>query len=213
MYRPPARILGFAFFCLLMAGLAWWGLRWLEAVPNRVVLAAEAALEKKARALRERFFEVANFQPRVRVNERVIAETTAEIAEVAVLERKIEVEREFTHTWAGSTKRIRLRGNYAVKSGFNLLERFSVDVGKDGTRLMMPPATLLSIENKDLKVEVHENGYWNPISARDMETSVAALQELAREKSRGLLDETEANFRERLSRVLGEDVEIVPVVP
>lgn len=213
MNRPPTRVLGFVAFCLLMAGLAWWGLRWLESVPNRMVQAAEAVLEKRARELRDRFFAVANFQPQVRINERVIAETTSEIAEVAVLERVIEVEREFTHSWAGSTKRIRLRGKYAVKSGFNLLERFSVNVGEGGTQLQMPPATLLSVEQKELTVAAFENGFWNPISARDMETSVTALQQLAREKSRGMLIETEANFRDRLGRVLGEDVEIVPILP
>jgi hypothetical protein len=77
---------------------------------------------------RDTFVELAHLQPRVTVNNRVYLEQTTTVAELAVLARRVEVEHEMLHTWAGSTKRIKLHGTYLVKAGFDLRKRFTVNV-------------------------------------------------------------------------------------
>lgn len=211
MQRPPARLLGFILFCLLLTGLAWSGARWAENLPKRLAAVAEAALEKKALELRARFFALAHFQPRVRVKQRILAETTAEIAEVAVLEKDTEVEREFIHTWAGSTKTLRLRGKYRVKIGFNLLDRFEIQVEKGHHRLLLPPAGILSVEQTEMHVEAFENGLWNPISANDLETSIAHLQEQARTEGGSLVAQAEKSFSDRLRQISDLNLEVIPL--
>ena len=198
MQVPLGRVLGFLFFCLLLTSATWLAERWAEQLPRKIAAAAEAALEQKALELRSRFFALSQFQPRLRVRSRVLSETTANIAELAVLVKDIEVEREFAHTWAGSTKTLRLRGKYRIKAGFNLLSRFEIQVEKGHTRILLPPASLLSVEQQELHVEALENGLWNPISAEDLETSIAALQEQARQQAGPIIAQAEQEFTRQL---------------
>ncbi len=213
MQRPPVRVLGFTIFCLLLTALAYYGSRWAENFPRQLAAATEAALEQKALQLRSQFFALANFQPRVRVRQRVLSETSANIAELAVLEKDTEVQREFVHTWAGSTKTLRLRGQYRVKIGFNLLDHFEIQVEKGHPRILLPPAKILSVEQREMHVEALENGYWNPISSDDLETSIATLQQQARDQSRGLVAQAEENFTTRLRQLWDPRVEIVRAQP
>ena len=198
MQVPPGRVLGFLLFCLLLTAGAWLGARWAEQLPQKIAAATEAALEQKALELRSRFFALAQFQPRLRVRNRVLSETSAGIAELAVLVKDLELEREFAHTWAGSTKTLRLRGKYRIKAGFNLLSRFEISVEKGRTKILLPPASLLSVEQQELHVEALENGYWNPISADDLETSIAALQDQARQQAAPMVSQAEQQFQRQL---------------
>jgi len=213
MQRPPARAVFFVIFCVVLAFLAWGALRWLESWPQRFSAAAEAALVEKAKQLRAQFFSVAHFEPRIRIRQRVLSEATTPVAELAVLEKTSEVEREFVHSWAGSTKTLRLRGKYRVKAGFNLLERFEIQVEKDRSRILLPPPTILSVEQLEMHVEALENGFWNPISAADLQTAIAALREKARAESAGLLPQAEKQFAERLRGLAGSDIEVIPALP
>ena len=132
------------------------------------------------------------------VNNRVYLEQTTTVAELAVLARQIEVEHEMVHTWAGSSKRIKLHGTYLVKAGFDLRKKFAVNVRPDEILIELPHAQILSVEQQELEVLTLENGLWNRISPDDIQTQIAALPAQARQKAATLPAEAEQMFTRQL---------------
>ncbi|MGI8437337.1 MAG: DUF4230 domain-containing protein [Chthoniobacterales bacterium] len=178
---------------------------------------ASAELERIGRKARDAFVQIAHLQPRVTINNRVYFERTTGVTELALVSRQTEVEHEFMHTWAGSTKRIKLHGTFDVKAGFDLHENFSVDVREKEIVVRMPPAKILSVEQKEMDVLEFENGLWNKISSEDVQNEMAALPKLAREKAQqsGLPAEAEVALRQQLEARLGAErpVQIVVTPP
>jgi hypothetical protein len=132
------------------------------------------------------------------VNNRVYLEQTSTIAELSVLARKVEVEHEMLHTWAGSTKRIKLQGTFVVKVGFDLRKKFNVNIQPDEITIELPHAQILSVEQQAVEVLVLENGFWNRISSADIQSELAVLPRLAREKSTRLPAKAEQIFTREL---------------
>ena len=155
-------------------------------------------LERLGREARDTFVALAHLQPRVTVNNRVYLEQTTTVAELAVLARRVEVEHEMLHTWAGSSKRIKLHGTYLVKAGFDLRKKFTVNVRPDEILIELPHAQILSVEQQQLEVLTLENGLWNRISPDDIQTQLAALPEQARQKAAALPAEAEQTFTRQL---------------
>jgi len=155
----------------------------LESWPARTAKQGTAELERLAHDVRDAFVDVAQLQPRVKINNRVYLEKTIAVAEVAVVSRQIEVEHELMHTWAGSTKRVKLHGTFAVKAGFDLREDITVDLLPDAIAVRMPPAKILGVEQQLIDVLAFENGFWNRISAADLEGELAVMPDLARQKA------------------------------
>ncbi|MEY2499313.1 MAG: hypothetical protein QOD12_2869, partial [Verrucomicrobiota bacterium] len=116
------------------------------------------------------------------------------------LSRQIEVEHEFLHTWAGSTKRVKLHGTFTAKAGFDLQHDVAVDLRPDEIAITLPHATILGVEQKQIEVLAFENGFWNRISAADLESQLAVLPELARQKAAesGVLGEAETALQKQL---------------
>ncbi|MBA3833405.1 MAG: DUF4230 domain-containing protein [Chthoniobacterales bacterium] len=165
-----------------------------EAWPGRATRESVAGLERIGRAARDGFVRLAHLQPRVTVNNRLYLEQTTTIAQLALLDRQVEVEHEMLHSWAGSTKRIKLHGTFAVKAGFDLRKKFSVNVSPKEVLLELPHAEILSVEQRKVEVLTLENGLWNRVSPNDIEHALAALPALAREKSRDLPGAAEQAF-------------------
>ena len=166
-----------------------------------------AELERLGRKARDAFVQMAGLQPRVTINNRVYLEETTATAELAVLTRKTEVEREFEHTWAGSTKRVKLHGTFQVKAGFDLRQNVSVDIRDNDIAVQLPPAVILGVEQEKVDVLEYENGYWNSISAADLQNELAALPRLARERAEqaGLPREAEVVLQKQLEERLGTE--------
>jgi hypothetical protein len=177
----------------------------VESWPIRTAREGTAELERLAVKVRDAFVEMAQLQPRVTINDRVVMEQTTGVAELALASRKMGVEHEFTHTWAGSTKRVKLHGTFVAKAGFDLRENVAVDVRKDAIAVQMPRAKILGIEQEKVEVLEFENGYWNRISATDIENELAALPRLAREKAEqaALTADAERALEEQLQQRLG----------
>jgi hypothetical protein len=155
-------------------------------------------LEAIGRNACDAFVSLAHLQPRITINSRVYLEQTTTIAQLAVVNRRVEVEHEMLHTWAGSTKRIKLHGTFAVKAGFDLRKKFSVEVTPREVILEMPHAQILSVEQEKVDVLAFENGFWNRISPNDIEHELALLPVLARERSTDLPTEAERVFTRQL---------------
>lgn len=207
--RASKRLPVLLFILLLLAVAIWLAYHFLQTLPSRVIDESQRRLQLQAKTLRDQFFAVTNFQPVVRVKNHIVFEKSVEIAELAIISRPTEVTREFVHTWAGSTKKLRLRGTFQVRSGFDLRKRFEIVVDEAKTRILLPSAEILSVEQTDLTVEAFENGFWNAISAQDIQTETKALRDLARQRNSRLNAEAEANLQSRLRTILGNDVEII----
>ena len=172
----------------------------LESWPARSAKQSAAELERLGRDVRDAFVEVAHLQPRILINNRVYLEKTTATAEIAILSRQIEVDHELLHTWAGSTKRVKLHGSFTAKAGFDLQQDFTVDLRPDEIAVRLPHASILGVEQKQTEVLAFENGLWNRISAADLENELAALPDLARQKAAesGILAEAETALQKQL---------------
>jgi len=170
----------------------------VEGWPQRSVDAGVSGLERIARDARDQFVRLAHLQPQVTVKDRVYLEQKTTVAELSVVSRKVEVEHEMEHTWAGSTKRVRLHGTFLVKAGFDLRKKFSVKIEPKEIIVELPHAELLSVEEQSVEVLALENGFWNRVSSTDLESELAVLPRLAREKSADLPAEAETTFNHQL---------------
>ena len=176
------------------------------ALPGRATRETVHQMERLGRDLRDTIVQITQLQPRVTINNRVYFEQTSPIAELALISRKLEVEHEFLHTWAGSTKRLRLHGTYTAKAGFDLRKEFSVTISPEATIIRVPHAQLLGVEQNAIELLAYENGFWNPISGADVESELAALGKLALERAaeQGLAAQAEESFRTQLKSRIGD---------
>src|SRR6266481_6693605 len=176
----------------------------LETWPARTAQQSTAGLERLGKDLRAAFIDIAHLQPRIIINNRIYMEQTAPVSELIVLSRRIDVEHEFLHTWVGSSKRVKLHGNFIAKAGFDLQEGLSIDVGPEQITVQMPHAQILGVEQQQLDFLAFENGLWNRISAQDLQSELSVLPQLAWKKAveTGLPGEAE----QRLQRQLEERI-------
>ena len=174
----------------------------LESWPARTVRQSTAELERLGKNLRAAFVDIAHLQPRITINDRVYMEQTTPVSELVVLSRRIEVEHELLHTWAGSSKRVKLHGTFIAKAGFDLRKGLSIDIRPDQIIVQLPPAQILGVEQQQVDVLAFENGLWNRISGQDVQSELSALPALASKKAAesGLSAEAEENLQKQLEQ-------------
>jgi hypothetical protein len=191
----------FTLSVLIVAALSLFVFLRLESWPARTAHQGTDELERVGRDVRDALVEMAQLKPRVTVNNRIYLERTTATAQLAILSRQIEVEHEMLHTWAGSTKRVKLHGTFTAKVGFDLQHDVAVDLQPDAIAINLPHATILGVEQKQVEVLAFENGFWNRISAADVEAELATLPELARQKAAesGILAEAETALQTQLN--------------
>src|SRR5437588_7527414 len=158
----------------------------LETWPARTIGQGTEDLERLGKDLRSAFIDIAHLQPRITVNNRTIVDEATPTAELALLTRQLKVKREFLHTWAGSSKRIKLSGTFLVKAGFDLRQDVAVDVRPDEIVITLPHAEVIGIEEKHVDVLSLENGLWNRASGADLENELAQLPGMARRQAPAL---------------------------
>jgi hypothetical protein len=202
-FKPRRRFswpLAFTLIALIVAAVLTFIFLRMETWPARTARQSTDELERVGRDVRDAFVEMARLQPRVTVNNRVYLEKTTATAQLAILSRQVEVEHEFLHTWAGSTKRVKLHGTFIAKAGFDLQQDVAVDLRPDEIAISLPHASILGVEQKLVEVLAFENGFWNRISAADLESQLATLPELARQKAAesGILAEAETALQKQL---------------
>jgi hypothetical protein len=176
------------------------------ALPGRATRETVDQLERVGRKVRDAIVQITQLQPRVTINNRVYFEQTSPIAELALISRRLEVEHEFLHTWAGSTKRLRLHGTYTAKAGFDLRQEFNVTISPQATIVRLPHAQILGVEQNAVELLAFENGFWNPISGADVQTELATLVKLARDRAaeQDLAQQAEESFQTQLKSRIGE---------
>jgi uncharacterized protein DUF4230 len=174
----------------------------LETWPARTIGQGTADLERLGNDLRSAFIDIAHLQPRITINNRTVVEKNMPTTELAVLSRQMKVKREFLHTWAGSSKRIKLHGIFNVKAGFDLRQAVTVDVQPDEIVIQLPHAEIVDVEEKRVDVLALENGLWNRVSGADLEKELAALPQSARQQAMdaSLPAEAEQELQRQLSK-------------
>jgi hypothetical protein len=174
----------------------------LESWPARTAGQTNAELERLGKNIRAAFIDIAHLQPRITINDRVYMEQTTPLSELVVLSRRIEVEHELLHTWAGSSKRVKLHGTFLAKAGFDLRKGLSIDVHPDRITVQLPHAQILGIEQQQVDVLAFENGLWNRISGQDVQRELSRLPDLARKKAAetGLPAEAEKTLHQQLEQ-------------
>ena len=194
--------LAFTLIALIIAGVGAFIFWRIETWPGRAASQTTTELERVGRDVRDALVEMAQLQPRITINNRVYLEKTTATAQLAILSRQIEVEHELLHTWAGSTKRVKLHATFTAKAGFDLQQDVAVDLRPEEIAISLPHATILGVEQKQVDVLAFENGFWNRISAADLETQLATLPELARQKATesGILVEAETALQTQLNQ-------------
>ena len=193
--------LAFTFVALIVAGVVAFIFFRLETWPARTARQSSDELERLGRDVRDALVEMAQLKPRVTIDNRIYLEKTTATAQLAILSRQVEVEHEFQHTWAGSTKRVKLHGTFIAKAGFDLQHDLAVDLQPEQVLITLPHATILGVEQQQVDVLAFENGFWNRISAADIEAQLGSLPQLAREKAAesGILAEAETALQTQLN--------------
>src|SRR5437870_10153779 len=147
-----------ALVVLILAGAAVLIFVRLETWPARAIGQGTEDLERLGKDLRSAFIDIAHLQPRITINNRTVVDQATPTAELAILERQFKVKREFLHTWAGSSKRIKLSGTFLAKAGFDLRQDVAVDVRADEIVITLPHAEIVGVEEKQIDVLSLETG-------------------------------------------------------
>jgi Protein of unknown function (DUF4230) len=171
------------FVVLILAGAAVFVFWRSETWPARTIGQGTEDLERLGKDLRSAFIDIAHLQPRITINNRTVVDEATPTAELAILTRQLKVKREFLHSWAGSSKRIKLSGTFNVKAGFDLRQDVAVDVRPDEILIQLPHAQIVGIEERNVDVLALENGLWNRITGADLQNELAQLPEMARRQA------------------------------
>ena len=198
--------LGFTIIAVALVAASIFVFDRCASLPGRTARTTVDQMERIGRDVRDAVVEIARLQPRVTIKDRVYFEQTSPITELALVSQRLEVEHEFTHSWAGSTKRLKLHGTFTARAGFDLRRQWSVNVQSAEAIVQLPHAQILTVQQDAVDVLAFENGYWNPISGADVQAEFATLARLAREKAAGtdLPAQAEQMFRTQLATRLPE---------
>jgi len=120
---------------------------------------------------------VIHLRPKVTSGGTTVVEASQSIAELSTVEKPFEHTYSWESTWLGSTKRIKIKGLFIAKAGYDLTKPFSIDVSEDRQtiRATMPPAKLNSVEQTKVEVIQDEGGFWNNISPEERQNAMNAL--------------------------------------
>ena len=183
---PVSSAIGCGISLLIAAGAIVLGtimFRVIVQSPHRMMHQTRSELEAIGRDVKKAFIDIAHLQPRVTINNRIYMEQTVPASELAVVSRRIEVEHEFVHSWAGSSKRIKLHGTFTARAGFDLRQNLSIDIRPDEIVIQLPHAQILGLEQNQIDVLEFQNGFWNRISGQDVQNELSVLPQLARQKA------------------------------
>jgi hypothetical protein len=170
---------------------------------------------KTARGAIEIARQLLNVTPEVTITTYVTRQKTTDLLELASVSKEFPVEYHYENKQLGSTKRLDLVGQYVVKAGFDLHERFSLQVDETSHRVHadFPAPKILSVEQKGYQVTLDDSGWWNKLTQKDHEAAVNAMNSQARAAALELrvCDEAKASLRRQflaLAKKMGQEWDI-----
>ena len=175
-----------------------WLMRSCARMPGEAARAAGEPAVELGRRIVDGLSRRLQLRPEVRVGRETVLAGDAALAELATVRREFAHEYIWEHQWLGSTKRLRLRGNFAAKAGFDLNENFHVEIDPQslGVQVALPPPRVLGVEMMSYKAE-EEDGFWNKLNPQEREEAVNALLASARATA-----DADSTLRDEAQRML-----------
>ncbi len=194
-------------FCLVLLTLTGCGLLVLHFLAYEAKRTATDAVDLVK--------SVVNITPEVSIVSSVSHQKTSAIMELASVSKDFPVDYRYQTTLFGSSNEIDLRGEYSVKAGFDLHDRFNVQVDEQTHKVHadFPPPKVLSVQQNRITVVSEKGGLWNWLGPKDRENAVNAMTAEARRQALDLeiLPAAKDSLRKQLldaAHKLGQDWEI-----
>jgi len=174
----------------------------LVVIPSRLAEQSYEGAKQIGRDIAKAF----HVTPEITVNNTVVLQQQTPILELATLSQKFQHHYNWTNTWLGSTKKINISGTFEAKAGFDLNQKFSIQITDNKAIIMLPKPKLLSIEPQGDVKFTDENGVWNWVDAADRSKAMNAFTQDARKYSdqarfvKQARQEMEKKLKEILSR-------------
>jgi hypothetical protein len=127
------------------------------------------------------------FEPKGTIGTNTVFGPSTELTEIVTASKTFEHTYTYSVTWAGSTKRLELKGDFTAKAGFAVDDSFSIDISPDGKAVTLrhQQPKLISCDMTKIHILKDENGWWNKIDPSEREKAQNILLEQARSKAIG----------------------------
>ena len=207
MKRLPWAVSAGILLVVLTLCLAWL-MRSCARMPGEAARAAGEPAVELGRRIVDGLSRRLQLRPEVRVGRETVLAAETALAELATVRREFAHEYTWEHQWLGSTKRLRLRGTFAAKAGFDLQGNLRVEIDPQDLRVqvVLPPPRVLGVEMLSYKAE-EEDGFWNKLNPQEREEAVNALLTSARataEADTGLRDEAQRMLEFQIAETVAE---------
>jgi hypothetical protein len=207
MKRLPWAVSAGIMLVVLTLCLAWL-MRSCARMPGEAARAAGEPAVELGRRIVDGLSRRLQLRPEVRVGRETVLAAETALAELATVRREFAHEYTWEHQWLGSTKRLRLRGTFAAKAGFDLQGNLRVEIDPQDLRVqvVLPPPRVLGVEMLSYKAE-EEDGFWNKLNPQEREEAVNALLTSARataEADTGLRDEAQRMLEFQIAETVAE---------
>lgn len=158
-----------------------WLMRSCAQLPGEAARAAGEPAVELGRRIVDGLSRRLQLRPEVRVDRKTVLAAETAVAELATVRQEFTHDYFWEHQWLGSTKRLRLRGTFAAKAGFDLNEGVYLDIDPRDLRVQiaLPKPKILGVEMLSYQAE-EEDGFWNKLNAEEREEAVNALLASAR---------------------------------
>lgn len=202
------RVVSAAFLLVVLTFCAIWLMRSCARMPGEAARAAGEPAVELAKRIADGVARRLQFRPEVRIDRETVLEGETPVLELATVRREFAHEYAWEHQWLGSTKRIRLRGMFAAKAGYDLNENFYFQIDSDDLQVEvgLPEPRVLGVEMAAYRAE-EEEGFWNKLSADEREQAVNELLSSARAAAAndtGLLRDARRMLDEQIGQVVTE---------
>lgn len=130
-----------------------------------------------------------NIQPEIKIDRETEIAFNRAVLHLTTLKRDFTHEYVWEHDWAGSKKKIKLKGYFTASSGFDLNESFFININSEDLRvdLKFPEPRLLACELNDYRADVEE-GWWNKITEEERTKAVNDMIASAKRAMQGNQD-------------------------
>lgn len=143
----------------------------------KVIREGGGAIEKLASALQ--------FHPKVTIGGETVYTPAVEATELVTASKDFQHSYSYEASWAGSTKRLELKGEFTAKAGFLVDGSLRLDVSPDGRKVTVHHTAprLLACELRSIQVVRDEDGWWNKLQADEREAAQNELLRRARQRA------------------------------
>lgn len=159
---------------------------------------------RAAKALGDDIRKAFQFTPEITVNNTIVLNQQTSVLELSVLSQNFQHHFVWEHSWLGSTKKIFIVGSFNAKVGFDLHEKFSIDLKDDKAYVTLSQPEVFSVESLGDIIYRDEHGVWNWLNMENRTRATNAfIRDARRYASRAaFIDDAKKEIEERLAELL-----------